>query len=163
MKSDEDISNALGIEYKEEKEKKDVIPFNLQEGPVVKHETTDNRKLIDDEVEDYHLARNNLHNLINVGNEAMSQLSEVAKGTEHPRAYEVLANIMKTLADTSKDLYDIQEKTRAIKEKDNPRVEKNTTNINVEKGVFVGSASELLKSIEEDENKKMKTIENKEE
>ena len=74
--------------------------------------------------------------------------------------------MMKTMADTSKDLYEIQEKSRKITEMDRnggTAQDKNTTNINVEKGVFVGSAADLLKQIEEDEKKSIKTIENIEE
>ena len=162
MKSDMKISNALGITHEEEK--KEVIPFNVKSTEVSEKTadvvTKNVEQKVFDEQEDYKLARNNLHNLINVGNKAISDLAEVCRGTEQPRAFEVLSHMMKTIAETNKDLYEIQEKSRKIGEMDNPRVEKNQTSINVEKGVFVGSASDLLKEIEDEEENNIKTIEN---
>lgn len=163
MKSDTKISSALGIEHKEDK--KDSLPFNVKSTGVVKTEATLPTSLEQksfDEQNDYVLARNNLHNLLNVGNKAMGDLAEVCRGTEQPRAFEVLSHMMKTMADTSKDLYEIQEKSRKIAEMDNPRLDKAPTSINVEKGVFVGSAAELLKEIENAEKTSIKTIENDE-
>ena len=98
-----------------------------------------------DEVEtDTALARKNIKGLLDKGGAAIDNLLLVAQESEHPRAYEVAANFIKTLSDLNKDLLEIQ------KQKQNLRpVEINNQSINVEKAVFVGSTAELLKQIRE--------------
>jgi hypothetical protein len=56
---------------------------------------------------------------------------------------------MKTIADTTKDLYDLQKKTKDLK--DNGKKEETT--VTVEKAVFVGSTAELLQRVKEEKNK----------
>ena len=79
----------------------------------------------------------------------MESLTDLAKESESPRAYEVLATMMRTVADTTKDLYDLQKKTKELsgQKKDDPTV-------NVDKAIFVGTTADLLKQIKEkkDEN-----------
>lgn len=94
---------------------------------------------------DYNLSRKTFRDLINKGNMAMENLTDLAKESESPRAYEVLATMMKTIADTTKDLYDLQKKTKDLKGE-----KKEDTVVNVEKAVFVGSPSDLLKKIKEE-------------
>jgi hypothetical protein len=62
--------------------------------------------------EDANFARSNIRELITKGNQAMDQLLAVAKESEHPRAYEVAATLIKSLADMNKDLLDLQKKTQ---------------------------------------------------
>lgn len=98
-----------------------------------------------DEVEtDAALARKNIKSLLDKGNGAIDNLLLVAQESEHPRAYEVAANFIKTLADLNKDLLEVQKKKSDLRPTQ-------TTNqsINVEKAVFVGSTAELLKQIRE--------------
>ena len=65
---------------------------------------------------------------------------DVAKASEHPRAYEVVSTIMKTLVDANKDLVSMSEK----KAKDQPKEENaQVTNNNL----FVGSTADLQKLI----------------
>ena len=68
----------------------------------------------------------------------------VAKETEHPRAYEVAANLIKTLGDLNKDLLDLQKKKKELSGT-NSTSNGNTTVI--DKAVFVGSTNELVKLI----------------
>ena len=101
--------------------------------------------VVGDEVEtDAALARKNIKSLLDKGNGAIDNLLLVAQESEHPRAYEVAANFIKTLADLNKDLLDVQKKKSDLRPQQ-------TTNqsINVEKAVFVGSTAELLKQIRE--------------
>jgi hypothetical protein len=98
----------------------------------------------DDEVDsDSALARNNIKSLLGKGETAIDNLMLVAQESEHPRAYEVLGNFIKTLSDLNKDLLDIQKKKQELKPQDIKQ------SINVEKAVFVGSTAELLKQIRE--------------
>jgi hypothetical protein len=94
--------------------------------------------------EDADFARSNIRTLISKGNQAMDQLLAVAKESEHPRAYEVAATLIKSLADMNKDLLELQKKRKDLA----PQGEgfaSNAKNLNVDKAIFVGSTNELVK------------------
>lgn len=97
---------------------------------------------IDDDAE---FARQNLRDLIQKGNDAANHIVEIAKASEHPRAFEVAAGMLKNLADMNKDLLEIQKRKQDLQ----PKVTTNTQNINVDKAVFVGSTAELLKQLKD--------------
>lgn len=102
----------------------------------------------DNDVEaDYNLSRRTFRSLIDKGNAAMENLTDLAKESESPRAYEVLATMMRTIADTTKDLYDLQKKTKDLK-----GARRDESTVTVEKAVFVGTPSDLLKRIKEQKN-----------
>lgn len=90
--------------------------------------------------DDADFARCNIRTLIEKGNQAMDNLLHVAKESEHPRAYEVAAGLIKNLADLNKDLLEIQKRRKDLTGESNP-----AKNINVDKAVFVGSTTELVK------------------
>jgi len=90
--------------------------------------------------DDAEYARQNLRKLIDKGNDAANHIVEIAKQSEHPRAFEVAANMLKNLADMNKDLLEIQKR-----KKDLTDVAESKSNINVDKAVFVGSTTELVK------------------
>jgi len=90
-------------------------------------------------------ARKNIRNLIDKGNVAVDNLLQVSKESEHPRAYEVVAGLMKTMADLNKDLLELQKRKKDLQPQLNSV--SNGGNITVEKAVFVGSTAELLKQI----------------
>ena len=87
-------------------------------------------------------SRANYYNLIEKGNEALDGILEVAKESQHPRAYEVAANMIKNLSDVTEKLMILQKQQLDLKPK-----EAAPTNINVDKAVFVGSTAELLKKL----------------
>ena len=88
---------------------------------------------------DYRYARENLYDLIENGSHALHELVEIAKASEHPRAFEVVASLMKTLTDANKDLLDIQTKVKKLKQDDPATQGPN----NVTNALFVGSTTEL--------------------
>lgn len=144
------LANALGIENAVE-----VVPTQppaTELVPVVKAIPDEQ-----DQLEDYALSRNTFRDIIRKGNQAMDGITDLARQSESPRAYEVLATLMRTVADTTKDLYDLQKKTKDLRadEKARPQDEQR---INVEKAVFVGSPSELLKQIKEKKDADIQTI-----
>lgn len=96
---------------------------------------------------DFNFARSNIRNLIRQGNGAIDNILQVAAASEHPRAYEVASNLIKTMADMNKDLLDIQKKKQELTGK---APEAQTTTVNVDKAVFVGSTNDLLKKIKEE-------------
>lgn len=136
-KTHDALSEALGIENAVE-----IIP------PKKEQEVIINTPHEDDDIKaDYNLSRRTFRDLINKGNAAMESLTDLAKESESPRAYEVLATMMRTIADTTKDLYDLQKKTKDLKGE-----KKEETTVNVEKAVFVGSPTDLLKKIKEEKS-----------
>jgi hypothetical protein len=135
-KTHDALSEALGIENAVE-----VIPPKKEQEIIVNTPHEDN-----DADADYNLSRRTFRDLINKGNQAMESLTDLAKESESPRAYEVLATMMKTIADTTKDLYDLQKKTKDLKNNG----KKEETTVTVEKAVFVGSTAELLQKVKEE-------------
>lgn len=94
--------------------------------------------------DDYEYARKNLRTLIDNGKGAMENLTFLAKEGESPRAYEVIGQLIKTLADTNKDLLDLSKKAREAKGMKSADEQKPQ---NVTNALFVGSTAELQKLI----------------
>ena len=88
-------------------------------------------------------SRSNYYNLIERGNEALEGILEVAKESQHPRAYEVAANMIKNLSDVTEKLMILQKQQQELK----PKEPAAPTNITVDKAVFVGSTADLLKKL----------------
>ena len=91
--------------------------------------------------DDAEFARTNIRDLIQKGNSAVDNLLLVATASEHPRAYEVAAGLIKNLADLNKDLLEIQKRKRDL----DPTQSKSNSTTNIDKAVFVGSTTELVK------------------
>ena len=99
----------------------------------------------DDEVKkDYDYTRGNLYSLIEKGQEAINGIMEVAGETASPRAYEVAGQLIKSVADSTDKLMDLQKKVKEIEE-DNPKKQSTVTN----NALFVGSTSELSKMLKD--------------
>lgn len=116
--------------------------FDLTPSEVI----TRNREVIlpdTDKIEyDYKTTRSNLHSLLMTGQEALNRALEIADSSENPRAFEVVGNLMKQLADINQQLLDLhnqKQKLDTVQQKDAPT--QNITN----NAVFVGSTTELSK------------------
>lgn len=84
----------------------------------------------DETIQDIELARSNIKNIIEKGDESLSEMIELAKQSESPRAFEVSANLMKTLLDANKDFVEMSMKRKYAKEEImNPKEEAATTNV----------------------------------
>ena len=94
---------------------------------------------------DYRYARENLYNLVERGQDAIDGILELSKETEHPRAYEVAGQLIKSVADTTDKLVDLQKKVRDLEEDSGNKTTNNVTN----NAVFVGSTSELQKMLKQ--------------
>ena len=92
---------------------------------------------------DFDTGRENLYKMLDKGNDAIDGILALAKEGEHPRAYEVAGQLIKTVADVSKDLMAMQEKLKKLKEVPNTGP-KSVTN-----ALFVGSTTELTKLLKE--------------
>lgn len=95
---------------------------------------------------DYEYARENFYNVIEKGTYALEEMLEVAKASEHPRAYEVVSTIMKTLVDANKDLVSMSDKK--VKDLKPEEQAQGTVNNNL----FVGSTNELQKVLKDIRN-----------
>ena len=92
---------------------------------------------------DFEIGRENLYKLLDKGNDAIDGILALAKEGEHPRAYEVAGQLIKTVADVSKDLLELQEKLKKIKDVPD-KGPKSVTN-----ALFVGSTTELQKLLKD--------------
>ena len=118
----------------------DYVPVVKEDKPITVHQ--DNT-----ENPDANYSRANYYNLIEKGNEALDGILEVAKESQHPRAYEVAANMIKNLSDVTEKLMILQKQQKELQPKDAA-----PTNINVDKAVFVGSTADLLKKLKNESN-----------
>jgi hypothetical protein len=90
---------------------------------------------------DARYVRQNMYDLIEKGHGAIDELAAIADQSQHPRSYEVLATLIKTMGDLNKDLLDMHEKKKKLQSGEVEKPESKTVNNNL----FVGSTSELLK------------------
>jgi hypothetical protein len=95
------------------------------------------------EENDYEFARQNIKNILHKGNIALDKMLDVADLSQHPRSYEVVSTLIKSLSDTNKDLLELAEKKNRV-EKGKTQIENHTINNNL----YI-STSELLKLIKE--------------
>ena len=91
---------------------------------------------------DYEYARGSMISIIEKGSEALDDMLNVAQQSQQPRAYEVFATLLKTVADTNKDLLELQKKHKDIENMSGPSSPQTINN-----NLFVGSTAELQKLI----------------
>ena len=107
------------------------------------------QKPADKQVEnDFDYARENLMDVIEKGQEALFDMMDVAKQSQHPRAYEVLSTLINTLVGANKDLLDLQFKKKKLMEADPSANSQQVTN-----NLFVGSTMELQQMLDSRKNK----------
>lgn len=99
-----------------------------------------------EENNDYEYARQNIYRVIETGANALDELAQVAAQSQHPRAYEVLTQLVKTMVDANKDLMHLK-KTKVEIEKITDTPHDNMGNNKVQNNLFVGSTAELQKFI----------------
>ena len=102
-------------------------------------------KITDDLQKDYEYTRANLYSLVEKGQEALNGILEVAGEGGSARAYEVAGQIIKSVADTTDKLVDLQKKVKDIEDDSDKPKSNNVTN----NALFVGSTSELSKMLKQ--------------
>ena len=93
---------------------------------------------------DYDYSRGQLYDIIEKGQEALSGILDVANNTDHPRAYEVAGQLVKSVSDATEKLIALQQKMQDLEE--GPKKKQSVTNNNA---LFVGSTAELQKLIKQ--------------
>ena len=132
---DEKISDALGLTHSIKEELLDPKPLVPRPDDTLDHTDAD-----------YKYSRENFYNLVERGQDAIDGILEVAKEGEHPRAYEVVGQLIKNVAEVTEKLADLQEKMKKLKEvPDN--APKNVTN-----ALFIGSTKELQNLLKDKSN-----------
>lgn len=91
---------------------------------------------------DYDYSRETYYDLLEKGKESMELMIEVARESEHPRAFEVLSNMMKNMADINDKLMDLNKKNKDITQQEVKQLG-NTTN-----NVFLGSTADLQRLLQ---------------
>ena len=126
----EKINELLGIADKA------VASTKTQTATVIPRPQTD-----DVNEDDFKYSRENLNHIIERGQDALSGILQVAQETDHPRAYEVAGQLLKTNAENTEKLVNLQTTKKKLKETDQPQ---RVTNNN---SLFVGSTQELQQLI----------------
>ena len=118
--------------------KKDAISKSLEKNlpGTRRSDYVDNKDIKDD----YEFSRDTYKELIQVGTQSMDSLAELARESEHPRAFEVLSNHLKSIGDITDKLMKLQKSKKELTQDD---VKKEITNNNV----FVGSTTELQRML----------------
>lgn len=123
-KVDEKLNDLLDINTSLKKETKAV--------PMIRPDREQNIET------DYKYAREHLYDLIERGQDAIDGILDLSKETEHPRAYEVAGQLIKTVGETAEKLIDLQSKMKKLEQDDSkPNTQHNH--------LYVGSTSELQK------------------
>lgn len=139
------LSDALDLMYDEAAEEYK-LPANIESNvPVLSEEEVER---LEHEKEDYDSARQIYKTVADKGLKSLDLLTIVAEATQEPRAFEVIATLIKSLNETAKQMREIHtvgkpvSKLATEKQKDD-----DPKSINVDKAVFVGSPAELLKAM----------------
>ena len=98
---------------------------------------------------DYDYSRDTLYELIEKGKDALENMIEVARESEHPRAYEVLSGLIKNVSDVNDKLMDLNKKQKDINKEDVKQLSDGTTNN------FYLTTSDLQKMMKNDEDEKL--------
>lgn len=96
--------------------------------------------VVDSTEENQTFAKNQIRSAIQDGQLALGELMQIAASSQHPRAYEVLATLVKTIAESSEKLANIEIKQQEL-------VRKNQSPSTINNNLYVGNASELLKML----------------
>jgi len=117
----------------------DIEVVDEEESSISKKESKAVEKDKKDSVRDYEYTRGNLYSLIEKGQEALDSIMEVAQEGQQPRAFEVVSQLIKNVADTTDKLVDLQQKMKNLEAED-PKGPSTVNN-----ALFVGSTAELQK------------------
>jgi DNA-binding PadR family transcriptional regulator len=98
--------------------------------------------------DDFEYSRATYYELLEKGKESLMDMMEVARSSEHPRAYEVLSNLIKNMADVNDKLMELNKKKKDLDKKEETKQVGNTTNNNL----FVGTTADLQKLLKDDES-----------
>ena len=127
-KVDEKLNNTFEVELVED-------PL-----PTEPSDDSDDRK--EDTQTDYIQSRDNFYELVEKGKEALDGAMDIARETDQPRAYEVVAQLLKNVTETNKEIIELQKRMEDLKAND-----RKLGNTNINNALFVGSTADLQKML----------------
>jgi len=138
-------------------DKKDKLTASLAKNlPTIKQ---DRPVQIDKDIkDDYEFSRATYKELIQTGTKSLDILSELARESEHPRAFEVLSQAIKNIGDTTDKLMSLQKAKKELNKEEKEKEEQRAVTNN---NVFVGSTTDLQRLLAQD-NEKIINAEDKE-
>jgi hypothetical protein len=134
VKTIDSLDKLFNVENNEASKEQPMQLPSLRKSPELQH-------CIDD---DYYTTRQNLFELLAQGQEALDAALEIAKQSEHPRAFEVVGNLMKQIADINHQLIDLSVKVKSLSKDSKDNI---TPNNVTNTAIFVGPTSNLNKMI----------------
>ena len=124
----------------------DIVPQRANTNIVCSKE--DIKDVDADILSDAEYARQNMRHLIEKGTEAIEEILMVARHSEHPRAYEVASNFIKSISDMNRDLLHLHKQKQSLVEYQ-PNKQTKNSEVSIDKAVFVGSTTDLMKIIKQ--------------
>lgn len=109
---------------------------------IIQSSTTANNTIVDDAT----YARENIRTLIDSSVPTLENLIKIANDSQHPRAYEVVTQLVKTISDLNKDLMEIHKKEQELIK---PETTSGGAGINVKNAVFVGTTKDLREHLKQ--------------
>ena len=126
-------------------DKKEKIKQSLEKNmPVPANRDLESKDIKDD----YEFSRETYKKLISTGTQSLESLAELARESEHPRAFEVLSKSIKDIGDTTEKLMSLQKAKKDLKKDDKEEEKKQITYNNV----FVGSTADLQRMLSKSED-----------
>jgi ubiquinone biosynthesis protein Coq4 len=104
--------------------------------------------------DDYDFARAKYYNLAEKGDEAIDLMLDLARESEHPRAFEVLSTMIKQNAEVADRLMELQKRTKEVRETDD---QKQLPNSMTQNNVYVGSTTDLQRMLHNKIDQKQQT------
>jgi hypothetical protein len=93
---------------------------------------------------DHEFARGNMYSLLQQGNNALNYAIDLAKQTDSPRGFEVVATMMKSLADMNIQLMDLHDKKLKLTKHEKPEEKEPSKTVN-NTVVFNGTTADINK------------------
>lgn len=100
----------------------------------------------DGQKEDFDYSRDTYYELLEKGKEALEDMINVARESEHPRAYEVLSGMIKNISDVNDRLMDLNKKQKELDQKNESKQVENQQN-----NFYLGSTADIQKLLQQGE------------
>jgi predicted transcriptional regulator len=94
---------------------------------------------------DYNYSRETYYELIEKGKDALDNMIDVARESEHPRAYEVLAGLLKNVSDVNDKLMELNKKQKALEQQNATKQVENQQN-----NFYIGSSADIQRLLQGD-------------
>lgn len=143
------ISQTLGIDYNDGTitldniTGKDVQEYKEPALP----EAAKEEGITGDQKEDYEHSRKVFKSLVDTGQDAVEALAFIAKDGDNIRAFEALSGLIKSVSDSTRELFELQQKAQVLAATRNGAKRLDESAISIDKAVFVGSTTDLLKKL----------------